>query len=82
MTAAELRKRMQEAPERYRDALAEALTDVDVEVSYSDDERAIHVVCTRAKRRRLTWQFDAAEVAAARNPEKYFVETMCTFWES
>ncbi len=77
-----MRKREEEAPERYREALSRALPDVKVDVSYTDDRRTLQVVCTGARRRRLTWVFDAAELASARNPENYFVSTMRICWES
>lgn len=82
LTAAELRKRENEAPERYREALERALPEVRTQVSYSDDRRAVQVICTGAGRRRLTWQFDAAELARARNPESYFASTVRICWES
>lgn len=82
LTAAELRKRENEAPERYREALERALPEVRTQVSYSDDRRAVQVICTGARRRRLTWQFDAAELARARNPESYFASTVRICWES
>ena len=59
-----------------------ALPGVTAEVSYTDDRRAVQVICTGAHRRRLTWQFDAAELARARNPENYFVATMRLCWGS
>ena len=80
MTAAELRKREQEAPDRYRMALTSALPGVTADVSYTDDRRAVQVVCTGARKRRFTWQFDAAELAATRDPEKYLVATVRDHW--
>lgn len=82
MTAAELRKHLDEAPERYRAALVAAMPGVSANVAYADDRRAVQVICTDGRRRRLTWQFDAAELAGARDPEKFVVSMIRGQWEA
>ena len=76
----DIRKLEADAPDRYREILQEALPHLEIDVSYTADRQALQIACTDGKRR-LTWQFDSAELARSRDREGHVVRTIRAQWE-